>query len=375
MVAVLVIGVLAAGGVAIQYKTATPDKGKDKAKKGGAGGPVPVSLAQVVQKSVPVRLQAIGNVEAFSSVSLKARVDGQILEVTSREGQEVKKGDVLFRIDPRPFEAALRQAEANALRDAAASDQARSQERRYQELLDKNFVSKEAYAQIRTNAQTAEATAKASLAGLENARLNLEYCTIHSPIEGFVGKVLLQLGNLVKANDTAALVVINQVRPVYTNFAVPEQNLGLIRKYMAQGPLAVEVAAAKSDTALAQGTLVFIDNAVDATTGTIRMRAQFDNKDIALWPGQFVNVSLRLYEEDKALVVPSRALQTGPVGQFVYVVKNDVAEVRKVGVSRSDGELSVIAEGLAVGDQVVVRGALRLSHGAKVTVMTGASKS
>lgn len=373
--AVLAIGVLAAAGAAIQYKTATPDKGKDKAKKGSPGGPVPVSLAQVVQKSVPVRLQAIGNVEAFSSVSLKARVDGQILEVTSREGQEVKKGDVLFRIDPRPFEAALRQAEANALRDSAASDQARSQERRYQELLDKNFVSKEAYAQIRTNAQTAEATAKASHAGLENARLNLEYCTIRSPIEGFVGKVLLQLGNLVKANDTAALVVINQVRPVYTNFAVPEQNLGLIRKYMAQGPLAVEVAAAKSDTALAQGTLVFIDNAVDATTGTIRMRAQFDNKDIALWPGQFVNVSLRLYEEDKALVVPSRALQTGPVGQFVYVVKNDVAEVRKVGVSRSDGELSVIAEGLAVGDQVVVRGALRLSQGAKVTVMTGAGKS
>ena len=373
--AVLVIGVLAAAGVAIQYKTATPDKGKDKAKKGGPGGPVPVSLAQVVQKSVPVRLQAIGNVEAFSSVSLKARVDGQILEVTSREGQEVKKGDVLFRIDPRPFEAALRQAEATALRDSAASDQARSQERRYQELLDKNFVSKEAYAQIRTNAQTAEATAKASLAGLENARLNLEYCTIRSPIEGFVGKVLLQLGNLVKANDTTALVVINQVRPVYTNFAVPEQNLGLIRKYMAQGPLAVEVAAAKSDTALAQGKLVFIDNAVDATTGTIRMRAQFDNRDIALWPGQFVNVSLRLYEEDKALVVPSRALQTGPVGQFVYVVKNDVAEVRKVGVSRSDGDLSVIAEGLAVGDQVVVRGALRLSQGAKVTVMTGAGKS
>jgi multidrug efflux system membrane fusion protein len=375
VVAVLAIGVLAAAGAAIQYKTDASDKGKDKAKKGGAGGPVPVSLAIVAQKSVPVRLQAIGNVEAFSSVALKARVDGQILEVTSREGQEVKKGDVLFRIDPRPFEAALRQAEANALRDSAARDQARSQDRRYQELLDKNFVSKEAYAQIRTNAQTAEATAKASQAAMENARLNLEYCTIRSPIEGYVGKVLLQTGNLVKANDTAALVVINQVRPVYTNFAVPEQNLGLIRKYMGQGPLAVEVAAPKSDSTLAQGTLVFIDNAVDATTGTIRMRAQFDNKDLALWPGQFVNVSLRLYEEDKALVVPSRALQTGPVGQFVYVVKDDVATVRKVSVSRSDGDLSVIAEGLAVGDQVVVRGALRLSQGAKVTVMTGAAKS
>lgn len=370
--AIAAVAALAAAGAAIHYQsgTADKDKGKDKSsKKGGPGGPVQVSVAAAERRAVPVRLQAIGNVEAFASVALKARVDGQILEVTSREGQEVRKGDVLVRVDPRPFEAALRQAEANALRDAAARDQARSQERRYQELLDKNFVSKEAYAQIRTNADTAEASAKASQAALENARLNLEYCTIRAPIEGFVGKVLLQAGNLVKANDTSALVVINQVKPVYASFAVPEQNLPLVRKYMGEGPLTVEVTAPKVETRLAEGRLVFVDNAVDASTGTIRMRAQFDNKDLALWPGQFVNVSLRLYEEQGAVVVPSRALQTGPVGQFVYVVKDDVAQVRRVTLSRSEGDVSVIADGLAPGEQVVIRNALRLSQGARVTVV------
>jgi multidrug efflux system membrane fusion protein len=378
VVAVVAVGALAAAGAAIQYKNSSDGAGKDKAadkgKKGGPGGPVQVSVVPAAQTSVPVRINAIGNVEPFSTVALKARVDGQILEVTSREGQEVKKGDVLFRIDPRPFEAALRQAEANALKDAAARDQARSQERRYQELLDKNFVSKEAYAQIRTNAATAEATAKASQAALENARLNLEYCTIRSPIEGFVGKVLLQVGNLVKANDTITMAVINQVRPVYTSFAVPEQNLPDIRKYMAAGPLTVEVSTPKSEGRPVAGRLVFIDNTVDASTGTIRMRAQFDNADIALWPGLFVNVSVRLYDDPKAIVVPSRALQTGPVGQFVYVVKGEAAEIRKVAVARTEGDLAIIASGLESGDQVVVRGALRLSPGAKVQVMAEGGK-
>lgn len=373
---VLVVAV-AAGAAAWQMRGGEggADKAKDKGgKKGGPGGPVPVGVAAAAQATVPVRVQAIGNVEAFSTVSLKARVDGQIVEVNFREGQEVKKGEVLFRIDARPFEAALRQAEANAQRDAAARDQARSQERRYQELLEKNFVSKEAYAQIRTNAETAEATSKASAAALENARINLEYCTIRAPLDGFVGKVLLQVGNLVKANDTAALVVINQVRPVYVTFAVPEQELPVVRKYMAGGPLSVEVAAPKGDGKPSQGRLVFVDNAVDPTTGTIKLRAQFDNGDIALWPGQFVNVSMRLYDDDKAIVVPSRALQTGPVGQFVYVVKGDGVEVRKVAVKRTDGDVAVLDAGVAPGEQVVVRGALRLSPNAKVTLQEEGAK-
>jgi len=357
---------LVAAAVALGLYFTNDSRAKEKRS---ASGPmaIPVVVAAAVQQSIPVRLQAIGNVEAFSTVALKARVDGQIVAVNFTEGQEVKKGDVLFRVDPRPYQAALRQAEANALRDAAARDQARSQERRYQELLDKNFVSKEAYAQIATNAQVAEANAKASQAALENAQLSLAYCTIASPIDGYTGKVLLQAGNLVKANDVNPLVVINQVKPVYVNFAVPEQQLPTVRKYLALGALAVQ-AVGGGDAVLAQGELIFVDNAVDPSTGTIRMRAQFDNRDASLWPGQFVNVSVKLYDQTDAILIPARAVQTGPAGPYVYVVKDDMtAELRKITVERGEGERAVI-KGLAGGERVVTRGALRLAPGARVEI-------
>jgi multidrug efflux system membrane fusion protein len=329
------------------------------------------------QQTVPVRLQAIGNVEAYASVAVKSRVDGQILEVHFQEGKEVKKGDVIFRIDPRPFESALKQAEAQAARDIASRDQAASQERRYQELLDKNFVSKDAYAQYRTNAQTAEANAKATQAMLENARLNLEYTVIRSPIDGYVGRALLQAGNMVKANDTISLVVINQVKPVYVSFAIPEQQLATVRDLMRKNPLAVEVAAPGTDKAVAAGRIAFLDNAVDQTTGTIKVRAIFDNGEAALWPGQYYTVRVKLYDEENVIVVPSRALQTGPDGQFVYVVKPDMtAELRKVVVARSEGDISVLsAGGLAKGEKVVVRGALRIAPGIKVNIIDSAAAS
>jgi multidrug efflux system membrane fusion protein len=367
---VAVVAIVAAVGLG-SYLVADGRNAKDGGKATGKGTPaVPVTVVRVAQESVPLRLNAIGNVEAYSTVALKARVDGQIVEVNFREGEAVKKGAVLFRIDPRPYEAALRQAEANALRDAAARDQARSQDRRYQELLEKNFVSKEAYAQIRTNAATAEATAKASQAALENARLNLEYCTIRSPLDGYVGRVLLQAGNLVKANDMSPLVVINQVRPIYVNFAVPEQSLPEVRQYMTRGPLAVEVVPGDAQQAGPRGRLIFVDNAVDPSTGTIRLRAQFDNTDAALWPGQFVNVSVRLSEQADALVVPVQAVQTGPEGQYVYVIDDDmIADVRRITVQRTDGERAIVAKGLAKDERVVTRGQLRL--GPKVRVQIG----
>src|ERR1051326_8828852 len=324
-------------GAAIASYFSIDSRAKENRKAAKGPPAVNVTVAQAAQETVPIRVQAIGNVEPYLTVALKARVDGQIVAVNFREGEEVRKGDVLFRVDPRPYEAALRQAQANALRDRAARDQARSQERRYQELLDKNFISKEAYAQIRTNAETAEATAKASQAALENARLNLEYCTIRSPLDGYVGKVLLQAGNLVKANDVNPLVVINQVRPVYVNFAVPEQNLSEVRQYMAKGPLAVEAIMPETQQVRPSGRLIFIDNAVDPNTGTIRMRAQFDNADAALWPGQFVNVSMRLYEQTDAIVVPSTAVQAGPDGQYVYVVNSEmIADLRRIAVQVGD---------------------------------------
>ena len=364
----LLLAVLVGAGLATYFVTDGRAK-EGKGSKGKGPPPVPVTVAAVQQQTVPVRLQAIGNVEPYSTVAVKARVGGQILEVNFREGQPVKKGEILFRIDPRPFEAALRQAEANALRDRAARDQARSQSKRYQELLDKNFISKEAYAQIRTNAETAEATAKASQAALENARLSLEYCTIRSSLDGYVGRVLLQAGNVVRADDAAPLVVINQVRPIYVNFGIPEQHLPEVRKRMAGGPLAAEVVPPDPQQPAPQGTLIFVDNAVDPSTGTIRLRAQFENADAALWPGQFVNVSLRLYEQADALVVPATAVQTGPDGPYVYVVDDDmVADVRRITVLRTEGERAIVEKGLAKGERVVTRGQLRLGPKTRVQI-------
>jgi len=374
LLAATLVAVLTAAGLGTYFVSDGRAREGKRATKGPAAVPVNVAAAQ--QQTVPFVITGIGNVEAFSTVSIKARVDGQIVEVKFREGQPVTKGEVLFRIDPRPYQAALRQAEANALRDKAARDQALSQAKRYQELLDKNFISKEAYAQIRTNGETAEATAKASKAALENARLNLEYCTISSPLDGYVGKVLLQAGNLVKANDVSSLVVINQVRPIYVNFSVPEQTLPEVRKYMGMGTLNVEVVPPDPSAPRVVGQLIFVDNAVDPTTGTIKLRAQFENREAALWPGQFVNVSLRLYEQVDAITIPSTAVQTGPDGQYVYVIGPDLlADIRKVTVQRSDGERAIIGAGLAKGERVVTRGQLRLGPKTPVQIAKPAAEA
>jgi len=372
LVAALLLGIVAAS-LGTYFITDGRAREARKASKGPAAVPVTVVLAE--SQTVPVRLQAIGNVEAHLTVAVKARVDGEIVAVNFKEGQEVRKNQVLFRIDPRPYLAALKQAEANALRDAAARDHALAQEKRYQELLDKNFVSKDAYAQFRTNAQTADAVAKASEAALQNARLNLEYCTIASPIDGVAGRLLLQAGNLVKANDVNPLVVINEVRPIYVNFGLPEQQLAPVREYMQKGPLTVEASLPAPAKRIVSGRLIFIDNAVDPSTGTIRMRAEYPNKDAALWPGQFVNVSVHLYDEPNAIVIPASALQTGQEGQYVFVIGNDMAaQVRKVSVERTDEDRAVV-KGIAKGERVVLRGALRLAPGTKVQIRSGAEPS
>jgi multidrug efflux system membrane fusion protein len=374
-----------AGGVAY-YQTADSGakggKGGEKSaksgdKKGGrsGGGPVPVITALVALQSMPVKLQAIGNVEPYATVTVKARVDGQIMEVGFREGEEVKAGTVLFRIDPRPYEAAVAQAQAIQQRDIAQLAQADRQEQRYKELLEKNFISKEAYAQYKTAAETAQSAVMASRAQLDNARLQLDYTTIRSPINGYAGKIQIQKGNLVKANDSVPLVVLNQVHPVYVNFAIPEQSLATIRRYMKAGPLAAQALAAGSENVLGSGRLVFVDNQVDPTTGTIRLRAQFENRDNALWPGQFVSLRLNLYEDKEAMVVPASTVQNGPSGQYVYVVKADQsAELRRVEVDRTEGDTVVIAKGLQKDETVVTRGQLRLSPGAKVAVRDPAAK-
>ena len=330
---------------------------------------VPVSAAQIVVKTMPVRLMAIGNVEPFTTVAIKARVDGQLISVKFKEGDEVRQGSVMFEIDPRPFAASLKQAQANLLKDRALFDRANEQEKRYKDLLTKNFISPDAYAQVQTNTATAAATLSGDEAAIENARLSLDYCTIRSPVTGYAGRIQIQQGNLVKANDANPLVTVNQVVPIYTSFSVPEQNVSDIRKYQADGVLKVQAAFTNAAHAPVAGKLSFIDNTADTTTGTIKLKAEFPNTDKALWPGQFVNVVLTLYEQKDAVVAPSAAIQNGPAGQYVYVVKPDqTVEMRLIKIARAEGDDTVVASGLQPGEQVVIVGQLRLAPGTKVNV-------
>ena len=330
---------------------------------------VPVTAAQAVLKTVPVRLTAVGNVEPYTSVAVKARVDGQLVSVGFKEGDRVKKGDVLFQIDPRPYQAALAQAQANLAKDQASLDRAKTQDARYQDLLRQNFISKDAYEQVRTTVQTSVATVDADKAAVENTRLSLDYCTIRSPLDGYAGRILIQQGNLIKANDANPLVTINQIVPVYASFAVPEQNLAVIREHQAAGDLSVQASLPSGTHAPVAGRLSFIDNSADTTTGTIRLKAQFANADTALWPGQFVSVTMTLYQQPNALVAPSQAIQNGPNGQYVFVVKPDkTVEVRNVKVDRAVGDDTVVAEGLKPGETVVTGGQLRLAPGSRVKI-------
>jgi multidrug efflux system membrane fusion protein len=341
-------------------------EGGDKTQGGKASPPVPVVASRVAQKNMPEQIRAIGNIEAYSTVAVKSRVDGVITAVHFKEGDTVRAGQPIFTIDPRPFEAMADQAQANLARDTALLDNARAQERRYLDLLQRNFVSKEMYAQVRTNTETAQAVVHADEAALKNAKLQLGYCTITSPIDGVTGYLRIQAGNLVKANDTVSLVVINQIEPIYVTFSVPEQQLARIRERMAHRAVIPVEASLGGKMPAEAGKLTFIDNAVDTTTGTIKLKATFDNKRKVLWPGQFAQVALTLQEQENALVVPSQAVQPGPTGSFVYVIRPDAtAEQRQVSVERTVGAESVV-QGVQAGEQIVTDGQLRLTPGAKV---------
>jgi multidrug efflux system membrane fusion protein len=355
---------------------------------------LPVEVAPVVQKTVPVQLRIIGNVQAYSTVTLKSRVPGQIMRVYFTEGQDVTKGELLFMIDPRPFEAALKQAEANLERDLAHVKQAESnlvrdmaQEKnakadtdRYRMLFEKGVVARQQYDKFRTDWEAlvatveadraakanAEATVLADRAALENAKLQLSYCSIHSPLEGRTGSLIVQEGNIIKEND-ANLVVINQINPICVSFSVPEQYLGDMKKYMRAGTLKVEAIVPNNEGAPHQGFISFVDNAVDTGTGTIKLKGTFTNKDRRLWPGQFVNVVLTLTQVPNATVVPFQAIQTGQQGQYVFVVKTDhTVETRSIVSGFTLDNETVVQKGLQPGEIVVTDGQLRLYPGAKV---------
>ena len=350
------------------------DKNNAQAEAKKTPPAIPVLVAQAVEKPMPLRLHAIGNVETVASVAVKARVDGQIFRAYVRDGQDVGKGDLLFQIDPKPYQSQLAQAQANLAQSQAQFEYLRGQEKRYQELLAQNFVSREGYAQVASNFHSAEASVNATAAAVESARVNLAYTTIRAPIGGRAGKVLLSEGNLVKGNDTNALVVINQISPIYVSFAVPEQHLADIRANKANAPMRIEAEIEKGK--MVPGKLAFADNTVDATTGTIRLRGLFVNNDKQLWPGQYVDTWITLRDEDNALVVPAQAVLNGPNGQYAYVVKEDsTTEMRTIAVRRTDGEEAVIESGLKAGETVVTDGASRLLPGSRVSVKSAEKTS
>ncbi len=334
----------------------------------GAGPAIPVSVANVSTMDVPLQIKAIGNVEPFSTVQIKALVGGQMIGVYFKEGQDVQRGDLLFKIDPRPFQIGLEQAEANLARDRAQMKNADDEVKRYADLAQKDYVTREHYDQLVVNAEVLRASVKADEAAVENARLQLEYCSIRSPIGGRTGSLMVHPGNIVKANDTISLVVIYQTSPIYVSFSVPEQNLPQIKKYMAQEEIKTGAVVNEKESPI-PGVLTFVDNAIDTTTGTIMLKATFPNKDGALWPGQFLNVVLTLTVQKNVITVPSQAIQTGQKGQYVMVVKSDsTVDSRPVEVERIYGENSVIRSGLQPGETVVTDGLLRLAPGTRIQI-------
>ena len=346
----------------------------DQANKAGAQPAVPVVVSTVARKTVPVQVEAVGKVEPLSTVAVLARVGGELTSVHFTEGQEVQKGQVLFTLDPRPYQAALAQAQAAVARDKAVAANSASDLKRYGDLVQKEYVTREQYDRIAAETASAGATVQADEAAVEAARLQLEYCTIRAPLSGRTGSLLVHQGNLVKANDAQPLVVINQIRPIYVSFSVPQAQLPEIEKYRSAGHLAVEAVPSEGGGAPQTGMLTFIDNQIDRATGTILLKATFPNDGRALWPGQFTKVRLTLAQQADAVVVPTQAVQTGQQGQYVYVVRADqTVEPRTVQVSRTVGGDTVIAAGLTPGETVVTDGQLRLAPGVKVKTREGRS--
>jgi multidrug efflux system membrane fusion protein len=335
---------------------------------------VPVTVAKATVKSVPLQVEAIGNVEAYSNVSVRTQMAGEIERAYFTQGQDVKKDQLLFTLDRRPFQATLDQLEANLAHDQAQLANAQAQAERNEKLFQVGIISKDQYDTFRTTAQAQEATVRADQAAIENAKINLSYCSIYSPIDGRTGSYQVYPGNIAKVNDTV-LVVINQIHPIYVTFAVPEQYLAEVKEYQARGPLAVEAQIPNDPRPPAVGQLTFIDNAVDTATGTIKMRATFPNPDNRLWPGQFVNVVVRLTLQPNATVVPSQSVQTGQAGKYLFVVKPDfTADLRPVVVGETVQGETVIEKGVAPGETVVTDGQLLLAPGSKVEIKKGSGQ-
>lgn len=359
---------IALGGCSSQPAPGASPAGGRGGRAGGQG-PVPVTTATVVTKSMPVEIGVIGSAEPFSTVSIRSQTTGQLTSVNFTEGQEVTKGQLLFLLDRRPLEAAVEQAQANLTRDEAQAANAAAMAKRYQDLADRGIAAREQADTARASLAALNATVAADKAALENAKVQLEYATINAPLTGQTGALMVHEGNLVRANDSTPLVVINQIMPIHVAFSIPEARLTELKRFMARGALRVLARPPNDDRQAAVGRITFIDNAVDPATGTIKVKGTFPNSDRRLWPGQYVNVTVELTTDKDATVVSSAAVQAGQQGPYVFVVKPDqTVEMRNVVVTRNAAADTIIASGLEPGETVVTDGQLRLVPGSRISV-------
>ena len=355
----------------------TADSSKGKQALAATTRGVPVSVASAVVQDMPVYLTGLGSVTAYNTVSVKSRVDGELLQVNFREGQQVNKGDLLVLIDPRPYEVQLASAQAQLFKDQASLRDAQLNYQRFKDLLQESGAMSQQ--QVDTQKSTAdqfEGAVRADQAAIDNAKLQLTYCHITAPVSGRIGLRLVDVGNIVHATDANAMLVITQLQPISVIFTLPEDSLPAVVKRMRQGTLAVDAYDRDNKIKLATGTLLTIDNQIDQTTGTDRLKATFDNKDGVLFPNQFVNIRLLLDVRKNSTVVPSVAVQSGPQGSFVYVVKADkTVEARTVTVALTQANQSAIASGLQAGEVVVTDGQDKLQNGAKVETRSPSGNS
>lgn len=342
--------------------------GSGKGGKGKGGAAAPVLVGQVERRKVPVVIDAIGAVEPIRNTAIRSQVTGILEKIAFQEGQDVKEGDLLFQIDPRPFRGALNAATADLQKMKVQLENTRAQVARYERLSAEQMVSKEQFQKIQDDARTAEAELAAAESRVSTARLQLEFSSIRAPISGRTGNLNVDEGDIVRAGDAGPLVTVNQISPVYVTFGVPQQHLAAINRYRAQGTLAVRVVPPGLDEKPELGELTFVDNTVDSSTGTIRLKATFKNEQHRLWPGQFANVSVTLAEPE-VLTVAASAVQNAQIGQHVFVVNAErLAEMRSVVIERTHEGLAVVAKGLQEGETVVIDGQLRVVPGRPVEI-------
>lgn len=368
----VLIGIAAiaiAGGLGWRYGPALISAGPPPVH---AAPTVPVTAGVAEAQDVPVYIQGLGTVQAFNTVNVRSRVDGQITQVFFNEGQDVKSGDPLFQIDPRPFQAALDQAKATKAKDEATLQGAELDLQRYSKLLPSGFQTRQQYDQQKATVGQFQGAVEADQAQIDTAQLNLDYATVRSPIDGRTGQRLVDIGNFVQATQNMNLVTVTQLKPIYVSFTLPQTELDPVRQADANGDLAVEAYGQDNKTLLSQGKLTLIDNQVDIATGTFHLRATFDNNDLRLWPGEFINARLVLSTKKNAVTVPAETVMQGPQGAYVYVIKpDDTADRRAITVAMTQEGRTVIDKGLSAGEHVVVEGQYRVTQGGKLQIRSG----